>query len=296
MEQKEVIVLKNIGKKWLAPVIALLIAVVVLTVGLADNKEPVQYDVVFLGDSIIGNEAGKESIVKVIEERLEKTVYNGAFGGSCMSFGNDQRWESSGVDQWSMVKLAQAIYADDFYSQLALVTTAEKYRNKNLLVLDYFEERLKGLAQVDFSEVELLLIEHGTNDYNLGQMLESDTDPYDMTTFAGALRTTLSLLQDKYPNMQIVLISPIYCELRGDVIRKSYETDLGGGILDEYVQKEKEIAEEFGVEWIDMYHESGIWEENAAEYLFDGLHLTDKGKVIYGNKIADYLIESDDVK
>ena len=284
------------SKKWLAPVLALLITVVVMAVGLAENKEPVQYDAVFLGDSIIGNEAGKVSIVEVVEERLGKTVYNGAFGGSCMSFGNEQLWESSGSDQWSMVKLAQAICAEDFNSQLALVTTAEKYRDKNLLVLDYFEKRIKGLAEIDFSGVELLLIEHGTNDYNLGQMLESDTDPFDETTFAGALRTTLSMLQDKYPTMRIVLVSPLYCELRGEVLRKSYETDLGGGILDEYVQKEKEVAEEYGVEWIDMYHGSGIWEENAAEYLFDGLHLTDEGKLIYGNKIADYLIESDNVK
>ena len=78
--------MKNIGKKWLVPMIALLIAVMVMSVGLAENKEPVKYDAVFLGDSIIGNEAGKASIVEIVEERLGKTVYNGAFGGSCMSF------------------------------------------------------------------------------------------------------------------------------------------------------------------------------------------------------------------
>ena len=288
--------MKNIGKKWLAPMIALLIAVMVMSVGLAENKEPVQYDAVFLGDSIIGNEAGKVSIVEIVEERLGKTVYNGAFGGSCMSFGNEQLWESRGLDQWSMVKLAQAIYAEDFNSQRAMITSAEKYRDKNLLVLDYFEERINGLAAVDFSGVELLLIEHGTNDYNMGQVLESDTDPFDVTTFAGALRTSLSLLQDKYPDLRIILVSPLYCELRGDTLRKSYETDLGSGTLDEYVQKEKEIAEEYGVEWIDMYHGSGIWEENAAEYLFDGLHLTDDGKRIYANIIADYLLENEDDK
>lgn len=286
--------MKDVYKKWVTLMIALLVTAVVIAVGLTENRKSVQVDVVFLGDSIIGNESGEESIVSILEERIGKSVYNGAFGGSCLSFDNEEVWESNSLGQWSMVKLAQAIYTNDWTSQLAAVSYAEKYRDKNLLVLDYFQDRMEGLASIDFSQVEILLIEHGSNDYNCGRILESKKDLMDVSTFSGALRTTLSLIKEKYPEIRIILVSPIYCQLPGGL--KSYEVDLGGGILDAYVQKEKEIAEEYGVEWIDLYYESGIWEDNVERYLFDGLHPTDEGKIVLGNKIADYLVENDDAK
>ena len=68
-----------------------------------------------------------------------------------------------------------------------------------------------GLSRIDFSKTEVLIIEHGTNDYNSGQILDNPKDTMDVTTFAGALRTTLSLLQEKYPQLRIILVSPIYC-------------------------------------------------------------------------------------
>ena len=86
----------------------------------------------------MGNVISDISITGVLEDRLDKTVYNGALGGSCMSFNNRKVWESTGAAQWSMVKLAQAIYSDDWSSQLATITYAEKYRSINMQVFDYF--------------------------------------------------------------------------------------------------------------------------------------------------------------
>jgi len=111
----------------------------------------------------------------------------------------------------------------------------------------------------------------------------------DIDTFGGALRTTLQCIQERYPHLRIILVSPIYCEIQGNTLQKCYKADFGGGILDEYVNLEKEIAEEYGVEWIDMYHGSGIWEDNIDTYLFDKLHPTVEGVMLLGNMIADYL-------
>lgn len=265
--------------------IAAVLAGVILAAGCREPEKEYVYDIVFLGDSIVGN----GSITDILEERLGKTVYNGALGGSCMSVNHGYTWESIGAMEWSMVRLAQAIYGDDFTSPLAAVTYAEEYRPVNMLVLNYFYERIRGLSQMDFSKTRILLIEHGTNDYNCGQPVDNEENPMDSTTFGGALRTTLTLLQEKYPDLRIILISPIYCEIDGI---PCYEGNLGGGILDEFVQKEQEIAQEFQVEWLDMYRGSGIWEDNAEDYLYDGLHLTEAGIALIGNQIADYLEES----
>ena len=52
---------------------------------------------------------------------------------------------------------------------------------------------------------------------------------------------------------------------------------------------EQTIAKEFGVPFIDAYHNSGIGEENAKQYLADGLHLTDEGVLLYGEYVAEEL-------
>ena len=179
----------------------------ILTVG--KNKKEEAYDIVFLGDSIVGYVTVGIDITDVLEERLGKSVYNGAIGGTCMSFNNQHVWESLSASQWSMVKLAQAIYADDWTAQLATVADADKYRRENRVAFDYFYSRIKGLSQIDFSKVEILLIEHGTNDYNRGQQLDSAEEPMDIDTFGGALRTSLYYIKKRYPDLRIVLISPI---------------------------------------------------------------------------------------
>lgn len=282
-------VLKKYIKELILWGIAVSLAGAILLAGSWEEKKESVYDIVFLGDSVVGNVTGEITITGILEQRLGKTVYNGALGGTCMSFDNDKVWESLNVPQWSMVKLAQAMYAQDWTSQLAAVTYAEKYRSVNMTVLDYFYPRIRGLSEIDFSKVEILLIGHGTNDYNCGQLLESAENPMDVTTFAGALRTGLSLLREKYPELRIILVSPTYCEIQTDTFEKCYEVDFGGGTLDQYVEMERQIAAEYDVEWIDLYHGSGIREDNIDRYLYDKLHPNEEGTQLLGNLIADYL-------
>jgi len=261
---------------------------------LANNQAAPKYehDIVFLGDSVIGNYAQPFGVATVMEGRLGVDVYNGALGGTCMSFYAGNVRESVNSSQWSMVKLAQAIYAEDWTSQVTGVSYSEYYRESAGQILDYFYERIMHLSQIDFSKVDILIIEHGTNDYNCGQILESEEDPWDITTYAGAIRTTVKLLKEKYPDLRIILLSPIYCEFIAENNAKCYETDFGGGVLDDYVQMQKTVAEECGVEWIDAYHGSGIWSDTIDIYTYDKLHLTDEGKQLMGDLIADYLEEN----
>ena len=103
-----------------------------------ENEKPYAYDIVFLGDSVIGNYSEPFGVTSVMEDRLGKDVFNGALGGTSMSFIDEVDWESVSSGQWSMVKLAQAIYTDDWTSQLSGVSYAEYYRDVVGQILDYF--------------------------------------------------------------------------------------------------------------------------------------------------------------
>ena len=269
---------------------ALIFSLIITGTFFYEKKKEVQYDIVILGDSIVGNAWGDVSVISVLEQRLGKTVYNGALGGTRMSVRKKQMWGSMSSMEWSLVKLTEAICYDDWKSQQATMKYADSYSEINTQALSYFAKTMDGLMQIDFSKVEILIIEHGTNDYNSGQPVDNPEDLYDVTTFGGALRSSLSMLQSTYPDLRIIILSPTYCALGEKHDAKCYDTSYGeGGVLDEYVQAEKEIAQEFGVEWIDAYHDSGIWEENADYYLNDFLHLTEAGHELLGNLVADYL-------
>ncbi len=277
---------KNKLIRW---IVALCIVLLVTMVDMPQKK--LQYDIVVLGDSIIGNVfTGEEAVTDYIEKRLQKKVFRGAFGGSSMSASDENLWGSVSSYEWSMVKLAQAIAYDDWKSQKAAMAQAVGYQKVNNQALSYFGDTMATLQQIDFAQVEVLLIEHGTNDYNAGIKVDNPADPYDITTFGGALRESLRMLQESYPEMRIVIVSPIYCVLGADLEKTCDNTKYGvGGYLEEYVMIECEIAKEFQVEWIDAYHESGIDKDTFKDYLSDGLHLNEAGRELLGNYLAEYL-------
>lgn len=280
--------MKSRKTKWTFNCIVIVIVAFFLVLPLLNFEKKNQYDIVFLGDSIIGT-VNKYSIVELVGEELGMTAFNGAFGGSTLSMGNDPIWGSVSANQWSMVRLAQAIGTGDWKSQRMAMSYAVSYENSNRQAFEYFEDRMDALTKIDFGKTKVLVIEHGTNDYNAVRKLDNPQDLYDITTFGGALRSTLKILQEKYPDMRIVILSPIYCEFYGSVKQSSYSADFGQGVLDDYVQLEREIAEEFGVFFIDAYHNSGIWEDTAMKYLTDGLHPSDDGAFLLSEYIAEEL-------
>ncbi len=264
---------------------AVVVCILILLCTLGQPKE--KYDVVILGDSIIGNGTYNLHCTEIIEQKTGMKVFNGAFGGTCMSVvERENMYTESSL--WCMAELAEAICYEDFGAQKASMAYGDYYKEINNSTLDYFKDRMEELSGIDFGQTQILIIEHGTNDYNAGQALENGDDPYDKGTFAGALRSSLKLLKETYPDLRIIVMSPIYCEIGEG---KCYDTSFGGGTLEEYVEKEKEIAKEFGVEFLDAYHNSGIWEDNAEDYLADALHLSGEGQVVLGEFLADYLLK-----
>lgn len=280
--------MKNRKTKWTFNCIVIGIVALFLVLPLLNFERKTQYDIVFLGDSIIGTEIYC-SIVGLVADELEVTAFNGAFGGSTMSMGESPVWGSESSNQWCMARLAQAIANKDWKSQEMAMSYAVSYEENNRQAFDYFEERMNELVSVDFEDTKVLIIEHGTNDYNAGRKLDNPEDLYDITTFGGALRSSLKLLQETYPQMQIVILSPLYCQFPEYDNMPGYSMDFGQGVLDDYVELEQKIAKEFNVPFIDAYHNSGIWENNADEYLLDGLHLTKEGAILFSEYLANEL-------
>ena len=240
------------------------------------------YQVVLLGDSIMGKERCDKRVDGVIQETTGMSVYNGAFGGTCASAGNPQNSYDYHEESLNLCRLVDAICEKDFGVQLADLPN-------NQFQSWYFPEALENLSKVDFNKVDVVLLEHGNNDYSGGRPLDNQNDPYDIYTFGGALRYSIRELQEHYPDLKIILVTPNFCWI--DDSEPCNVQDFGQGTMDEYVDLKLQIAEEFGLDVIDVYHEIGFDETNILSYTEDGIHLNESGRGIYGTFVGEKLLE-----
>ena len=165
------------------------------------------------------------------------------------------RWDTESDLDYSGDSLSVVALAKALYASDFGVQEAMRSKEE---IIDYFPEMIRELEKIDFSSVELVIIGSGTNDYYNGILLENSKNPMDEHSFAGALRRTIGYLRRINP---------------------------------EYVNKEIEVAEECGVEVLDIYHDfypHEQWEDYTL-YTLDGLHPNDDGRKMIAERIAEYL-------
>ncbi|MDE6014533.1 MAG: SGNH/GDSL hydrolase family protein [Acetatifactor sp.] len=243
-----------------------------------------QYPVVILGDSLMGQCRDETSVAELLEERLGRPVFNGAFGGTCMALQEQELEANYTMELLNMVNLSKALSADDFGAQQTVRSRRE--------ITDYFGDTVDELAVIDYQKVEILILAFGINDYHAGIALNNERNPLDESTYGGALRSVLTTLQKCYPDMRIVLVTPTYAWYRSKKMTcEEYKT--GDAYLEEYVEEMRSVAEEFGIETIDLYHDLYSHQEwqDWKLYTEDGLHPNEDGRKLIADRLAAYLQE-----
>lgn len=247
-----------------------------------ESIEGQQAEIVVFGDSVFGLFRDETSISARLQTLTGKTVYNAAFGGTGVARQAGDRRLDYGKGSLSLAGLARSVWAGDFSVQQSV-----RIRESNTA---YFPEVIAGLAQIDFTKVDTILIQQGINDYHGGVPIDDPEDPFDEYTFLGALRSSVYSLRKANPDLRIILLTPTYtwycvtgltCE----------ESDQGGGILEDYVAAELQAARELGVEILDLYHDlypHESWEDWEL-YTFDGVHPNEKGREKLARWIAEVL-------
>lgn len=251
------------------------------------NKGTEQYDVVAFGDSIIAGVHNDWTIPAYIEREGGYHTLNAGYGGMGMSNVATTWLISDSGRLYSMVSLSEGVRLHDFSKQI-MGTSAESETTPRRWC-----ETSESLQRVDWDNVKYIIVEHGANDYLTGIRIENPDDKYDANTFAGALRLVLKNISIGAPDAKIVILTPIYQKAFED-LPDCHSHSFGGGTLDEYVEKEIEIAEEFGAYIIDNFHEVDINISNYKEHLPGGLHPTWAANGMISANIIKHLEELDE--
>lgn len=248
--------------------------------------------IVNFGDSIFGNyrdtSENDKSISKMISEQTGAICYNFGFGG-CRMATHSNYW-----DAFSMHSLADSIASDDWNTQEQALFSGVQ------TLPSYFAETIDCLKNIDWNEIDYITIGYGTNDYSGNVFLHgtehSFTNEWD--SFKGALRYSVRKIQNAYPNIQIVIITPMWRYfINNDVYAYSSDDPVSantrGYLLPEYVSACFEISEEFGIPCIDTYDTLKIDETNYYHYFneWDGTHPNVTGRQLRANTISNALLD-----
>ncbi len=140
------------------------------------------------------------------------------------------------------------------------------------------------------NDADIVVVFGGTNDFGhgdapLGTM--NDRTPY---TFYGALHCLYTALTEKYPDVPVVILTPLH-RLNEDS-PKGDNKPAPVGTLKEYVNIIREVAEYYSLPVLDLFKESGLQPKIPViqqKYVPDGLHPNDAGNEILAHKIARFL-------
>ncbi len=245
-------------------------AVILLWLMSRVNGSGTGYEVILMGDSVVGNQYWDLSVDEELSEKTGLEVFNGAFGGSGVVPYNDGFWESQGSEAFSFEALVNAIILGDFSAQDSAIE-----RNT---ALEYFPDRLQALRETDFSEADILVISYGANDY------ANQVSP---EVFEETLGSCIGKLKAAYPELTIYISSSVYNYLVRDGEQILCDSgEWGEYLLEDYVLAQERVAERYGVCFIDNYHDSVINADTVYDYTVDGLHLRPAGQDVLTDAIA----------
>lgn len=215
--------------------------------------------IIFFGDSVIANYTDETSIPGVIAALTNATVYNCGYGGNPAAMKDDVLISLPGI--------AAAFTAQDLS---VLPQDTQVYRG----VAEY-------LSNPPQTSRTCFVISYGLNDYFNGQPVVSE-DPYDITSYCGAIRTAVKTLSEYNVDAQILLCTPTYTAYTtGET-----ENAAGGNHrLQDYVDAVFQLSEELNIGLIDNYYTLGIDESNSGDYLLDKVHPNEAGRFMIAEQI-----------
>ena len=220
--------------------------------------------ILVFGDSIWGNDR-TDGVADFLAEYSGATIYNCAFGGTWIC---GDRSQASGGPAWTAFDGVNIIHA----KMTNTWTDQDQYVGE---VTSYAEEVLALLKSVDMSEIDIVILSYGTNDFNNGKTASA---------IASAYATAISEILTGYPRIRFLLCSPAW-RMFNTTDADVYE-NANNETLRDVVDAIVEMAKENHVEALDMLHHCP-WRALTKTYYLDNdeVHPNTEGNKVYAHVV-----------
>lgn len=162
----------------------------------------------------------------------------------------------------------------------------QRIPSEDLLQDQYFGSRVADME----ADADVIVVFGGTNDFGHGDAPFGTMNDRTDDTFCGAFHKLCISLIEKYPEAQLVILTPLH---RWDEDHAINNHDLRrAALLKDYVDAIIEIAGYYSIPVLDLYRVSGIQPAVPIlreKYLPDGLHPNEEGHMLVYRKLKHFL-------
>ncbi len=220
-------------------------------------------NIVWLGDSIHAYASPDGVTIPYLFQYHSGAIcYNWAQGGMTMALTGTENY-----DCYSGVGMVNAIVNEDFTEQETYASDNHGTQQGNFL------QQVQEMKTIDYSKIDYMIIEFGTNDTLKDVTLDNSEDAFDTTTTGGALRYMIKTLQTAYPKLNIAVCNVQKMTGWLDAEHtKRYDSINQTSLINE-------ICDDLSIPLIDIYNNLGLNDYTSATLLHDGLHRTHEGKL-----------------
>ena len=140
-------------------------------------------------------------------------------------------------------------------------------------------------------DADVVVVFGGTNDFGHGDAPFGAIDDTDERTFCGALHALCKQLINRYPEAQLVIMTPLHRDTEDYGPYNEFGLRLATN-LEGYVDAIIKIAAFYAIPVLDLFRVSGIQSRVPVlkeRYIPDGLHPNDAGHVRIAEKLIGFL-------
>lgn len=243
---------------------------------LSEKEDDGILTILALGNAPFADNGEDNYLVKAFEEKTGANVINGSIEDSIQTRKKPIGDESEIYDAFSLYNCALALTTGDF----SLMDERAANLDGNI------QRGVAALKNTDMTKVDCLVICYDISDYVALSNVYNPADDADINTFCGSLYAACELIQEKYPYIRIVVMSPF---ASGKTIDGNYYDaatfNLSNGVITDYIGQEVATCATRGVSYLDLFF-GAINVENKDDYLENDYHLNEAGAEVVANRFA----------
>jgi len=238
--------------------------------------------VLCLGNAPFSDDRGEAGLAGQIAALSGANVINASFPGSQVTCLNPSYDTSTIEGMNDIFNLFYVVYSMTLGNYDAMETVATLHADD-----ERFAASIDALKNTDFDSVDIIAVMYDATDYVNGMPVINMNNREELTTYSGSLLNSFRLIQETWPHIRVVFMSPTYMTFlneEGEAL-DGRTTDIGNGTLIQYWQFAFDTCGSASVSFLDNYYGS-VNDSNYGQYLLDNIHLNEAGRT----KVADHFV------